>query len=190
MRNQIVIFIHGYRSKSKIFKRIAKNFNENEISNINYDFDNENINDIFKKIDRVIEDNMESDLNFICHSMGGLILNNYLQKKNIEIKNIFYISTPINLSKKIVKNSPIIELLEKPVIYKNKIKVINSYLLEENKNSYEKYGITGLNEKNDGVINLLDTVINGVTTCTIKGKDHFWILFDKDVSNFINTYFM
>lgn len=189
MENISIVFIHGYRSKSKIFKKIRNDLRNFDCHLFDYDYDANSLDKITLNLDKIVEKVKHNNIVFICHSMGGLILNYYLQDKELNIRNIFYISSPFQLKYEKVKDEKFKSLLENKIVYKDKINVINSYLEVDNKNSYEKYNLQGLDTLNDGVINLDDTKITGVKSeFTIKGKDHFWVLFDKKLRIYISDH--
>lgn len=180
-----VVYIHGYNSKSKIFKSLDKIFNNINMKSFFFDYDSEdNLERILFNLDNFMKENeiLNTKITFICHSLGGLILNKFLENKKFELNKIIYISTPIksslnhiNKEFKQLCNQSFESNIDKSIF-------ICSLLKEGQQSSFESF--KHLNpflesEQNDGVLTINEMRIDSDNFYTILGYDHFWVLFSK-----------
>ena len=186
MDKQILIYIHGYRSKSKIFSRLNNKINKESIL-FDYDLDNEKVEDIEKRLFELCKKNKHNKISFVCHSLGGLVLNYMLNKRRIDVDKIILISTPINsqLEKINFHGKEKLLISKEKLIKVKELFIINSYILDK-KSSYSKFEIDELDILNDGVLSLKETYVENKDIYTFRKLDHFWILFNKEVINKIN----
>lgn len=186
-----IVYIHGYKSKSKIFKSLDKIFNDKDYDRLFFDYSsNESLESILIKLESFIKENSinKSEITFICHSLGGLILNKFLESTELRINKIFYISTPIKSNLKHI-NKDFQKLSNQSFNFKLSQNIFICSLLNQGQlSSFESY--KHLNpalelEDNDGVLTISEMKVESENFYTILGYDHFWILFSKDLKRVV-----
>jgi len=134
LRNQITILSHGFNKSFEDMSYLSDGLSHHGVNNIivNLPITFKSLNDCLNSLHVQIYDIVKkNNINFIGHSMGGLIIRSYINKWKLEnVNRCIFIATP-HLGSKLAKISgciPFYEDIFKP-IKDLKPSVENKYLL-------------------------------------------------------------
>ena len=151
---ELTILCHGFNKSAEDMFFLRDGLNNRGIKNIvaNIPSTLSSLEDCINSFHLQVYDyiNMSAKINFIGHSMGGLVIRSYINMHNLEnVSKCIFISTPHLGSKlaKIAGKIPLYKNIVKPIV-ELQPKEENIYLL---KNKNIKIGLI-IGEKNDSVL--------------------------------------
>ena len=177
-----------------------------EVINVNYPSTKYNFSHLADIVWNDIKQNIcNHKVHFIGYSMGGLLVRTILNKYEPKhLGRVILIGAPIN-------GSEIADLFHDNFFYKKligpagqEIRTLDNVSKELNKNNYELGCIAStlngiwkiiypisyflLPEKNDGIVSLTSTQINGIKNSIVISCAHFFLPFSKKVNNHIVSF--
>ncbi len=163
-------------------------------------------NDVFKKIDGIILNGRRKKIHFVGHSLGGLLIRSYLNRRNLEnIGNVIFLGVPNNgsLIADAIKDKwwfrftqflipPVVESLStKKSDFLNELGAISpsyNFGVIAGNVSWNYYGID-IEGENDGYVSVDSTKINGMKHMVIVGATHIGLIYNKEVFDHV-VYFL
>ncbi|NGX34157.1 MAG: hypothetical protein K1060chlam1_00507 [Candidatus Anoxychlamydiales bacterium] len=207
LKKPVVICVHGFfRTKLNMYF-IEKSLKKDNFEVLNWRYKsrdkyiNEHANDLVNELIEISKKNPNEPINFVTHSMGGLVLRNAINHPNCpaeaKIGKAILIAAPN-------KGSVVAQKLQKSklvrFLFKNKA---GSELME--KKDFDDLGIfppdmgvlqivgtlgvsPWINEKNDGKVALSETKLNSPCKQIDVKASHSWICYSPKVIRYLKEF--
>ena len=201
---KIVILIHALATSKYFMQPIASYLTKHNFEVYNWDYQSRKftIPEIASQLqDYIILNNLNNyEVNFVTHSMGGIVLRYYAKNYNLNIGNVVMLAPPNNGSEVVdkLKNFYFYKMVFGPAAYSlgtsNDDLVTNLGSVNFNLGvmigniSYDPLSSIFLPEGNDGKVSIESSKIEGMKEHFVVNSSHITIIFNPNNYKYIYNF--